>query len=78
MKIIDNSSRMTKFSDIEIGTVFKADNEYFIKIDSIYECDEDNDNEFYRNAIALRDYKAYSFDKAYEVYAYYDVTLSLK
>lgn len=74
MKIIDNSARMIKFSDMKIGTAFKADNEYFIKINSIY----DNDSDLYKNAIGLRDYKAYSFDQAYEVYAYYDASLSLK
>lgn len=74
MKIIDKSVRVNKFSNIAVGTVFKLDNEYFIKIESVY----DGANQFYRNAISLIDYKGYTFDSSLEVYPYYNVSLLLK
>ena len=74
MKIIDNSARITKFSSITTGTVFKLENEYYIKIDSIY----DGADQIYRNAINLHDYRVFEIDQGCDVYPYYDVTLSLK
>ena len=74
MKIIDKSERITKFSSITTGTVFKLENEYYIKIDSIY----DGANQIYRNAINLHDYRGFAIDPECDVYPYYDVTLSIK
>ncbi len=74
MRIIDKSAHMTKFSNLAEGTVFKINNEYFIKIKSMY----DDESDLYRNAISLSDYKAYSIDQAYEVRPYYNVSLLLK
>lgn len=74
MKIVDSSARITKFSSITSGTVFKLENEYYIKINTIY----DGANQIFRNAINLHDYRGFMIDEGCDVYPYYDVTLSLK